>query len=90
MAGGSDTTGLLRNPAAFNNVLGLRPSMGRVPDGPAPDGWLGNLRGYLPLGMQLIGRPQADLAVLRMAQAHAHAQRSADILARRPGALSSL
>jgi amidase len=39
----------------------------------------------LPMGMQLIGRPQADLAVLRMAQAHA--ERSFDVLARRPAAL---
>ena len=29
---GSDTGGSLRNPAAFNNVVGFRPSPGRVPD----------------------------------------------------------
>ena len=27
--------GSLRNPAAFNNVIGFRPSFGRVPAGPA-------------------------------------------------------
>jgi amidase len=32
IAGGSDTGGSLRNPAAWNNVVGLRPSPGRVPD----------------------------------------------------------
>jgi amidase len=31
VADGSDTGGSLRNPAAFNNVFGFRPSMGRVP-----------------------------------------------------------
>ncbi|WP_207482361.1 amidase [Arenibaculum pallidiluteum] len=31
VADGSDHAGSLRNPAAFNNVLGLRPSFGRVP-----------------------------------------------------------
>jgi amidase len=32
IATGSDTGGSLRNPAAFTNVVGLRPSPGRVPD----------------------------------------------------------
>jgi amidase len=32
IATGSDTGGSLRNPAAYNNVVGLRPSPGRVPD----------------------------------------------------------
>ena len=31
IADGSDLGGSLRNPAAFNNVVGLRPSIGRVP-----------------------------------------------------------
>ncbi len=43
VADGSDMMGSLRNPAAFNNVFGLRPSMGRVPDGPAPEAWLAQL-----------------------------------------------
>jgi amidase len=32
LAGGSDTGGSLRNPAAYTNVVGFRPSPGRVPD----------------------------------------------------------
>lgn len=32
IADGSDTGGSLRNPAAWNNVVGFRPSPGRVPD----------------------------------------------------------
>ncbi len=32
IADGSDMMGSLRNPAAFNNVIGFRPSQGRVPD----------------------------------------------------------
>ncbi|MUL43151.1 amidase [Streptomonospora sp. PA3] len=39
LAEGSDMGGSLRNPAAFNNVVGLRPSPGRVPQHPAPLGW---------------------------------------------------
>lgn len=34
VADGSDMMGSLRNPAAFNNVIGFRPSRGRVPGGP--------------------------------------------------------
>ena len=37
VADGSDFMGSLRNPAAWNNVFGFRPSFGRVPNGPAPD-----------------------------------------------------
>lgn len=37
VADGSDMMGSLRNPGAFNNVLGLRPSLGRVPAGPKPE-----------------------------------------------------
>jgi amidase len=32
VADGSDMMGSLRNPAAFNNVIGFRPSQGRVPE----------------------------------------------------------
>jgi amidase len=37
VADGSDFMGSLRNPAAWNNVFGFRPSLGRVPNGPAPE-----------------------------------------------------
>jgi amidase len=39
IADGSDMGGSLRNPANFCNVVGLRPSAGRVPRYPDPLGW---------------------------------------------------
>ena len=39
LADGSDLGGSLRNPANFCNVVGLRPSIGRVPNWPSEDGW---------------------------------------------------
>ena len=39
LADGSDTGGSLRNPAAFCNVVGFRPSPGRVPNWPKQLGW---------------------------------------------------
>ena len=38
-ADGSDLGGSLRNPGNFNNVVGLRPSPGRVPYYPSTDTW---------------------------------------------------
>ena len=39
VATGSDTGGSLRNPAAFCNMVGFRPSIGRVPNPKAAFGW---------------------------------------------------
>jgi amidase len=56
VASGSDTGGSLRNPAAFCNVTGFRPSVGRVPNPTQAFGWLTlNTAGCL-------GRSAADLA----------------------------
>jgi amidase len=41
VADGSDAGGSLRNPAAFNNIVGFRSSPGRVPNHPSQLGWYG-------------------------------------------------
>ncbi|MET0886576.1 MAG: amidase family protein [Mycetocola sp.] len=43
LATGSDMGGSLRNPASFCNVVGIRPSAGRVPSWPSADAWQGML-----------------------------------------------
>ena len=50
VADGSDFMGSLRNPAAWNNVFGLRPSQGRVPMWPAQDVWISQLGTEGPMG----------------------------------------
>jgi amidase len=62
IAEGSDMGGSLRNPAAFCNVVGLRPTPGRVPTHPAPLGWsqlsvqgpLGRTVGDVALAMSVL------------------------------------
>ncbi len=56
VADGSDAGGSLRNPAAFCNIVGFRPSVGRVPDPKAAFAWsTRSTHGCL-------GRSVADLA----------------------------
>jgi len=64
VADGSDMMGSLRNPAAWNNVYGLRPSHGRVPMGPSPDLFVQQLGVEGPMG-----RSVADVAALLRTQA---------------------
>ncbi|HYN60902.1 MAG TPA: amidase family protein, partial [Rubrivivax sp.] len=60
VADGSDMMGSLRNPAAWANVFGLRPSRGRVPYNPhAGDGYVAQLSTEGPMG-----RTVRDVAML--------------------------
>lgn len=59
VADGSDMMGSLRNPAAWNNVFGFRPSSGRVPFGPTSEVFIQQLGYEGPMG-----RTVADLAML--------------------------
>lgn len=63
VADGSDMMGSLRNPAAFNNVVGFRPSFGRVPS-LGTELFLGQLAVNGPMG-----RTVADVAALLATQA---------------------
>ena len=56
VASGSDTGGSLRNPAAFCNVVGFRPSPGRVPNPRASFAW------WTLSTSGCLGRSVADLA----------------------------
>jgi amidase len=58
LADGNDLGGSLRNPASFCNVVGLRPSPGRVPSHPSVNAWSS-------LGVSgPIGRTVGDVALL--------------------------
>jgi amidase len=59
VADGTDFFGSLRNPPAFNNVFGLRPSYGRVSGGPAEEIFVGQFSVAGP-----IGRTVSDVALL--------------------------
>jgi amidase len=67
VADGSDTGGSLRNPAAFCNVVGFRPSIGRVPNPTAQFAWstlstsgcLGRSVADLALGLSAIAGPDS-------------------------------
>ena len=64
IADGSDFGGSLRNPAAYNNVFGFRPSQGLVPGGPQPEFF------HSQIGIEgPMGRSVADLALLLGVQA---------------------
>src|SRR5207244_5662791 len=58
IADGSHTGGSLRNPASFCNIVGLRPSLGRVPVWPAETAWL-SLSAHGPMA-----RTVQDVALL--------------------------
>ena len=64
VADGSDFMGSLRNPAAWNNVFGMRPSQGRVPMWPVQDVWINQLGTEGPMG-----RSVQDVAKLLAVQA---------------------
>ena len=66
LADGSDMMGSLRNPAAWSNVYGFRPSWGRVPAEPAQDRTLHKMATSGPMA-----RSPADVALLLDVMSHA-------------------
>lgn len=67
VADGSDFGGSLRNPAAYNNVYGFRPSQGLVPAGPDIDVFNAQMGVEGPMGRNI-----ADIALLLDEQAGYH------------------
>lgn len=63
VADGSDMMGSLRNPAAYNNIFGFRPSQGRVPAYPAEDIFYQQLSTEGPMGRSI-----EDIAMLLSVQ----------------------
>ena len=99
-ADGSDFAGSLRNPAGFNNILGLRPSQGRVPAAPREDAFYNQLSTEGPLArnaddlllllsVQSGHDPRAPLA-LESAIVDAPATLAADLRGRRIAWLGDL
>lgn len=64
VADGSDMMGSIRNPVGWNNICGLRPTIGRVPTGPTNDVFYQQLMTEGPMG-----RTVADVALLLSVQA---------------------
>lgn len=64
VADGSDYMGSLRNPAAWNNIFGFRPSQGRVPAWPASDAFISQMGVEGPMGRTVL-----DVAMLLGTQA---------------------
>jgi amidase len=69
LADGSDFGGSLRNPAAYNDIFGFRPSQGLVPGGRSPDAF------YAQMGVEgPMGRNVRDMALLLDVQCGYHPQ----------------
>lgn len=64
VADGSDYMGSLRNPAAWNHIVGFRPSQGRVPSAPARDHYFAQMGTEGPMGRSVL-----DVAMLLGTQA---------------------
>jgi amidase len=64
VADGSDYGGSLRNPAAWNNIFGFRPSQGLVPLWPTNEVWLSQMSTEGPMGRSVL-----DMANLLQIQA---------------------
>lgn len=82
VADGSDAMGSLRNPAAFCNVYGFRPSYGLVPSEPLGDTFLHQLSTNGPMGrnvediarlLEVLARPDPRLPHSRQPEPYAQA-----------------